>query len=206
MTYARIGMYTVKPGTLDALLKKAEAELAPMTLQQPGFRRLLAVRTGEDSLVTLTVWEDKEQAEQAAERLSGWSGWGGAEMGASLIKVENHVGEITNASTPRGEAARYGRVAVWRFNAGTDLATLTQRVRAEWIPLAEAQSGFIQHGIIQTGERDVVSITAYASKEQATAPTGDSAAWIQKNLMPSVASVERSEGAIVWDVRPEQGR
>lgn len=127
-------------------------------------------------------------------------------MGPSLVKVENHVGEITNASTPCGAAARYARIAVWRFNAGTDLATLTQRVKAEWIPLAEAQPGFVQHGIIQTGERDVISITAFASKGQATAPTGDSVAWIQKNLMPSVASVERSEGALVWDVRPEQGR
>ena len=145
------------------------------------------MRTGEDSLLSLTVWEDKEQAEQAAERLSGWVR---AEMGSAALKIENHVGEITNASTPRGEAARYARIAVWRFNPGTDLATLTQRVKTEWIPLAEAQPGFVQHGIVQTSERDVVSITAYASKEQATAP-----------LMPSVASVERSEGALVWDVR-----
>ena len=202
MTYARIGMYTVKPGTLDAILNKAEAEIVPMTRQQPGFRRYFTIRTGEDSLFSLTVWEDKEQAEQAAERLSSWVR---AEMGPSLVKVENHVGEITNASAPRGETAGYARVAVWRFNAGTDLATLTQRVKAEWIPLAEAQPGFVQHGIIQMGERDVISITAFASKRQAAAPTGDSAAWIQKNLMPSVASVERSEGALVWDVRREQG-
>ncbi len=203
MTYARIGMYTVKSGTLDDILKKAETELVPMTRQYPGFRRNFAVRTGEDSLVTVTGWEAKEQAEQAAERLSGWVR---AEMGPSLVKIENHIGEITIASTPRDEVAKYARIAVWRFNPGTDLATLTQRVRAEWIPLAEAQPGFTQHGIIQTGERDVVSITAYASKEQATAPTGESAAWIEKNLMPSVASVERSEGAIVWDVRAAQSR
>jgi len=203
MTYARIGMYTTKPGTLDAILKKAKTELVPMTRQQPGFRRYFTIRTGEDSLVSVSVWEDKEQAEQAAEHLSGWVR---AEMGPSLIKIENHVGEVTIASTPRGEAAKYARVAVWRFNSGMDLATMTQRVKTEWIPLAEAQPGFVQHGIIQIGERDVVSINAYASKEQATAPMGDSAAWIQENLMPSVASVERTEGALVWDVRPEQGR
>ncbi len=145
MTYARIGMYTVKPGTLDAILKKAEAELVPQTRQQPGFRRYLAVRTGEDTLVSLTVWEDKEQAEQAAERLSGWVR---AEMGSAALTVENHVGEITNATTPRSETAGYVGVAVWRFNPGTDLAALTQRVKAEWIPLAEAQPGFVQHGII----------------------------------------------------------
>ncbi|MGI8690207.1 MAG: antibiotic biosynthesis monooxygenase family protein [Thermomicrobiales bacterium] len=203
MAYARIGMYTVKPGTLDAILEKAEAELVPQTRQQTGFRRYFTIRTGEDSLVSLTVWEDKEQAEQAAERLSGWVR---AEVGPSLVKAEDHVGAITNASTPRGEAARYARVAVWRFNSGTDLATLTQRVKAEWIPLAEAQPGFVQHGIIQMGERDVVSVTAFASKEQATAPAGDSAAWIQENLMPSVASVERSEGAIVWDAWAAQSQ
>ncbi len=203
MTYARIGMYTAKPGTLDAILKKAETELVPQTRQQPGFRRYFTIRTGEDSLFSLTVWEDKAQAEQAAERLSGWVR---AEMGPSLIKVENHVGEITIASTPRGEAAGYARIGVWRFKSGTDIAALTQRVKTEWIPLAEVQPGFVQSGTIQIGERDVVSINAYASKGQATAPTGDSAAWIQENLMPSVASVERSEGALVWDTRAAQSQ
>jgi len=126
MTYARIGMYTVKPGTLDAILKKAEAELVPQTQQQPGFRRYFTIRTGEDSLVSVTVWEDKAQAEQAAERLSGWVR---AEMGSSLVKAENHVGEITIASTPRGGAAKYARIGVWHFNPGTDLVTLTERVK-----------------------------------------------------------------------------
>ncbi len=198
MTYARIGMYTVKPGTLDAILKKAEAELVPMKRQQPGFRRYFAIRTGDDSLVSVSVWEDKAQAEQAAERLSGWVR---AEMGSSLVKAENHVGEITIASTPRGGAAKYARIGVWHFNPGTDLVTLTERVKTEWVPLAEALPGFVQTGTVEIGERDMVSINAYASQEQATAPTGDSASWIQENLMPSVASVERSEGAIVWDVR-----
>ncbi len=72
MAYARAGFYTAKPGALDDLLVKAEAELVPQTRQQPGFLRYFTVRTGDDALASVTVWQSKEQAEQAVERLSGW--------------------------------------------------------------------------------------------------------------------------------------
>ncbi|MDQ2786541.1 MAG: antibiotic biosynthesis monooxygenase [Chloroflexota bacterium] len=197
MAYARIGMYTVKPGTLDAILTKAEAELVPQTRQQPGFRRYFSVRTGEDSLVSVTIWEDKEQAEQAAERLSGWVR---AEMGPSLVKVENQVGELTVSSVPSGEIHGYARIAVWQFKPGAADA-LTERVKAEMLPLMEGEPGFIGYGVARTGELSGVSVTAFASQEQSQAAAEKIAVWVREHAAASIASVERSEGAIVWGVR-----
>lgn len=195
MTYARIGMYTVKPGTLDAILKKAE--LVPQTQQQPGFRRYFTIRTGEDSLFSLTVWEDKEQAEQAAERLSGWVR---AEMGPSLVKVDNHVGEMVVSSVPGSDISGYALVRLLRFKPGTGDA-VAEQVRAEIVPQMEWEPGFAGYGMARTGPDSAISVSVHTTKEQAQAAGERTAAWVREYVGSSVESVERSEGAIVWDVR-----
>jgi heme-degrading monooxygenase HmoA len=200
MTYARIGMYTAKPGTLDDILKKAEAELVPMTRQQPGFRRYFTVRTGEDSLVSVTAWETKEQAEQAAEQLSSWVR---TEMGPAVLKVENQVGEVQITRFPSGDApgyTGYARVAVWQFKPGTADA-LAERAKVGMVPLMEREPGFTGYGAVRTGENSAVTVTAFASREQAQAAGEKTGVWVREHAMSSAESVERSEGEIVWSVR-----
>lgn len=200
MAYARIGMYTTKPGTLDGILQKAEAELVPMTRQQPGFRRYFTVRTGDDSLVSVTAWETKEQAEQAAERLSGWVR---TEMGPAALKVENQVGEVLVTRFPAGDATGYtgyARVAIWQFKPGTADA-LAQRVQAEMVPIMEREPGFTGYGVARTGENSAVTVTTFASQEQAQAAGEKTGAWVREHAASAVESVERSEGPIVWSVR-----
>jgi hypothetical protein len=194
MTYARVGLYTVTPGTLDGILTKAEAELVPQTRQQPGFLRYFTVRTGEDSLVSVTIWADKEQAERAAERLSGWVR---AEMGPSLINVENHVGEMV-VSRILGDSDRgYARVALWRFTPGTADA-VTEQLRTEGLPLMEREPGFVGYGGARTGENSAVSVATYTTREEAQAAGEKAAAWAREQIGASIASVERQEGEIIW--------
>jgi quinol monooxygenase YgiN len=200
MAYARIGMYTTKPGTLDDILKKAEAELVPMTRQQPGFRRYFTVRTGEDTLVSATGWETKEQAERAAEQLSTWVR---TEMGPAALKVENQVGEILISHLPSGNTTGYtgyARVAVWQFKPGTADA-LAERVKTEMVPLLEREPGFTGYGAVRTGENSAVTITAFASQEQAHAAGEKTGVWVREHAASSVESVERSEGPIIWSVQ-----
>lgn len=199
MAYARVGLYTVKPGTLDTILTKAQAELVPQTRQQPGFLLYFTVRTGEDSLVSVTVWQNEEQAERAAERLSTWVR---DEMGPSLTNVENHVGEMVVSSVPSGEINGYARVALWRFTPGTADA-VAARVRTELVPQMEREPGFAGYGAARTGEDSAISVSAHATKEQAQAAGERAAAWVREQVGPSIASVERHEGEIVWHVRAE---
>jgi quinol monooxygenase YgiN len=70
--HARIGLYQVKPGTLDASLAKARAELLPKMREQEGLRRYTVITTGPDSFVSLSGWDTRAQAEQAEKTLSGW--------------------------------------------------------------------------------------------------------------------------------------
>jgi len=199
MVYARAGFYTTKPGTLDDVLKKAEAELVPMNRQQPGFRSYFLIRTGPDSVVSVTSWESKEQADAAAERLSAWVR---QEMGPSLEKVENHVGEVIISNVPPNFMTGYGRVAVWRFKPGM-ADTLSAKVRDGLVPLMVRQPGFTGYGVARTGQDSAVSVTGFASEAQAQAAAQETGAWVQERAMSSVESVERSEGEILWSVRAE---
>jgi heme-degrading monooxygenase HmoA len=199
MAYARIGLYTAKPDTLDGILTRAEAELVPQTRQQPGFLRFFTVRTGEDSLVSVTVWQNKEQAEQAADRLSGWVH---TEMGPSLMKVGNHVGEMIISNVPSGEITGYARVALWQFAPGTADA-VAERVRTELVPQMEREPGFAGYGAARTGEDRAISVHAFATDAQAHAAGEKAAAWVREQIGPSIASVERHEGEIVWHMRAD---
>jgi heme-degrading monooxygenase HmoA len=199
MAYARIGLYTVKPDTLDGILTRAAAELVPQTRQQPGFLRFFTIRTGEDSLVSVTVWQSKEQAEQAAERHSSW---GRAAMGASLVKVDNHVGEMIISNVPSGEITGYARVGLWQFAPGTADA-VAERVGTELVPQMERESGFAGYGAARSGEDSAISVHIFATDAQAHAAGEKAAAWVREQIGPAIASVERHEGEIVWHVRAD---
>ncbi len=199
MVYARVGIYTAEAGTLDGILAKAEAELVPQTRQQPGFLRYFAVRTGADALVSVTIWQGKEQAERAAERLSGWVR---AEMGPSLLDVENHVGEMVASRMLDNADRGYARVALWQFAPGTADAA-AERVRTEGLPQMEREPGFVGYGAARTGADSAISVATFTTHEQATAAGEKAAAWARERIGPSIVSVDRREGEIVWYVRAE---
>jgi len=197
MAYARVALYTVRPGTLDGILTKAEAELVPQMRQQPGFRRNFTVRTGADTLVAVTVWDDEARAKQADEHLSAWAR---TEMGPSLVTFDNHMGELVISSVPTGEISGYARVALWRFQPGT-ADSVAERVRNEMLPQMEREPGFVGYGAARTGSDSAISVSVSASREQSRAAAERIAPWLSDQLGASIASVERHEGEIVWGVR-----
>src|SRR4051812_45213808 len=59
MRHARVAVYKVKPGTVDEVLRKAEAGMLPVFQEQPGFVSYGAIKTGEDACISLTIWESR---------------------------------------------------------------------------------------------------------------------------------------------------
>lgn len=197
MPYARIARYTTQSGTLDAILHKAEAELVPMTRQQPGFQGYALVRTGPDACISITSWESEEEAQQAGDRLAGWVR---QEMGPSLEHVESHIGEVTVGQGDWPETGQYGLVNFWRFNQ--DGRAVAERVRDELVPLIARRHGFVGYMAVMTGDRSGVVCTAYRTQADAEQPAGAAfAGWIETQVQPITESVERHAGELVWGVR-----
>jgi heme-degrading monooxygenase HmoA len=197
--HARIGFYTAQPGDLDHVLERARDEVIPMLELEPGFRRYTIVRTGPDSLVSLTGWETHEEAYLAARRLSAWV----AEvMGQTLLSVENQIAEVVHHTEAGRAAPRYARLARFQFKEGRADA-LRRQVEAELVPLIQRQPGFVRYVVFQTGPESVIAYTAFASKEQSDAAAGATRSWVEQHVAADIASVDRYAGEVVWAVRKD---
>src|SRR5947209_366382 len=155
--HARIGFYTAKSGDLDHVLERARDEVIPMLESEAGFRRYTTVRTGPDTLASITGWDTHEQAEMAARRLSAWV----AEvMGPTLTSVENHVAEVISLTESSADAPVYGRVMDMQFKPGK-AQEVAAKARVEFIPALQRQPGFIRHVAFRPGPDRTITFAAF---------------------------------------------
>jgi heme-degrading monooxygenase HmoA len=92
MQHSRIAILKFRAGAADEALAKGQTGLLPIFHSQPGFVAYGAVKTGDDSGVTISVWETRELAQAAAETSAGWV----QNNIASLVEsVQNLVGDVS---------------------------------------------------------------------------------------------------------------
>jgi heme-degrading monooxygenase HmoA len=196
--HARVGIYQVKPGTLDASLEKARAELLPRMREQPGLSRYTVVRTGPDSFVSLSRWETREQAEQADKTLSGWVK---ENMGPTVVSIHSHLGEamFTHGQTAPDKTPKYGVVRVQ--TPKPDAPDLTEKIRTEFNPIFERQPGFNMRTSITADDGTRISYTGWDSKEAWEKAEPTVRAWGEAHIRPHMSKVEVHEGEVVWAVR-----
>ncbi len=196
--HARVGIYQVKPGTLDEALEKARNELLPRMREQPGLSRYTVVRTGPDSFVSLSRWETRAQAERAEHTLSGWVR---ENMGPSVVSMRSHIGEatFTHGQSAPDRTPTYGVVRVQ--TPKPDAPDLTEKMRTEFGPLFERQAGFNMRTNIAADDGTRISYTGWDSKEAWERAEPTVSAWGEANVRPHMSTMEVHEGEVVWAVR-----
>jgi heme-degrading monooxygenase HmoA len=197
-TYARIGFYTAKPGTLDEVLDRARKELVPMMQAEPGFRRYTVVRTGPASIVSLSGWDTREQAEAAATNLSAWVR---EVMGASVLSVANHIAEVLSVTEASTAPPVYGRVTDGQFQPGK-AEEIRARAQTDFLPQLRQQPGFIRHVAFRPGPDRTITFMAFASREQLEAAEEATRSW-REYVTPLATSTQRHAGEVVWAVRKD---
>jgi heme-degrading monooxygenase HmoA len=95
--HARVVMYTFKPGTIDALIKQAEAGLLPIFRKHAGFRSYQVIKTGPDTGISLSTWQSEADA-KAAVKLG--ADWVKANMAKDVISAETKVGTVSFSHRP----------------------------------------------------------------------------------------------------------
>lgn len=89
--YTRIAIVSLKPGTADEALRRAETGLLPLYRTQPGFVAYSVAKTGDKSLISFSIWQQREQAEKAIQIGDSWV----KEHAHDLVEsMQNHVGEL----------------------------------------------------------------------------------------------------------------
>ena len=95
MQYARIAVYKAKPGstlTADETIRRSQTGMLPIFRNQPGFVSYGIVKTGPDSVISISFWQSRRQAEAAVQLAASWAKDNVAEMSES---VQNYVGELS---------------------------------------------------------------------------------------------------------------
>lgn len=196
--HARVGIYQVKPGTLDASLEKARAELLPKMREQPGLSRYTVVRTGPDSFVSLSHWKTRAQAEQADRTLSGWVK---EHMGPTVVSMESHIGEatFTHGQSAPDKTTKYEVVRV--MTPKPDAPDVAERVRTEFMPLFAQQPGFNMYTNIATDDGKRISYAGWDSKEAWEQAQPTLSKWGEANVTAHMADARTHQGEIAWAVR-----
>jgi len=65
--YASVRRYTMGAGSMDALMHRVDQEFAPAISQEPGFVAYFALDTGESTVETISVFQDKSSADGSNE-------------------------------------------------------------------------------------------------------------------------------------------
>jgi heme-degrading monooxygenase HmoA len=70
--FATIRKYQGKQGTINDVAQQVQHEFVPLLSSQPGFVSYTAIHTGNDSVVSVSVFQDKAAAEAANKVAAAW--------------------------------------------------------------------------------------------------------------------------------------
>src|SRR5436305_569389 len=94
MQFVRIAVYQVKPGTVtvDETINRYQAGMLPIYRNQPVFIGYGIVKTGEDTVISISFWQSQQQAEDAIQVAASWAK---DNLAGLTSTVQNYVGELS---------------------------------------------------------------------------------------------------------------
>lgn len=72
MRYARLATYELVKGTFPELTDVAEKGILPLFAKEPGFVNYGLVDAGDHTVVSISIWETREQAQKSATMAATW--------------------------------------------------------------------------------------------------------------------------------------
>lgn len=80
---------------------------------------------------------------------------------------------------------------------------LTEKVRAEFLPLFSRQPGFNVRATIRTDEEKVITFSGWDFKEALEQAEPHLARWAEQHILPHMSNIEVHKGEVAWNVRKE---
>lgn len=102
MASARVTIVKLTDSRMGEVLERVGREMVPVFRGQPGFITYQGIKTGEDSGLTVSVWETKEQADESAATAGAWIR---ENLAGTVASAETHVGDIVFSASREPAAA-----------------------------------------------------------------------------------------------------
>ena len=78
--YVAVRRYKVKAGSMDELARRAQEGFVPLILQSPGLVAYYGAASGNDSLFTVSIFQDQAGADASTKLAADWVGQNLAEF------------------------------------------------------------------------------------------------------------------------------
>jgi hypothetical protein len=196
MSHARVAVYTFRSGSVDGHIAKGRAELPSLMLAQPGVIRYGVLRSGPDTLVSLSLFDSAEHAVAASKVMLTWVD---RNIRGDIQDVQSMMGDVvvSDQATPPVSAS-YGRVALY---SGANAAEAGRRAQESLIPQLRALEGYVRYTLVDTGSGTGVVYSGWQTRAQAEASAEISAAWRKEQGITSVLTATHI-GEFLWTAAP----
>ncbi|MEA2171525.1 MAG: hypothetical protein QOF76_4825 [Solirubrobacteraceae bacterium] len=103
--YASIRTYRAAPGSADALLHRVDRDFAEALAGEPGFVAYQAIDTGNDMVMTISIFQRADQAEASADLAAEWVAEALADFNITRVGVIDGVVKVSRAHAEMLEPA-----------------------------------------------------------------------------------------------------
>ena len=104
--YASLRTYRIASGSVDAVMRRVDRDFAAALSQEPGFVAYHAIDTGNDMVMTISLFRDREQAEASNELAAQWVAEALSEFSVTRVGVIAGEAMVSRASAEILEPAR----------------------------------------------------------------------------------------------------
>src|SRR5687768_13078920 len=183
MAYTVIRRYTVEPGNVDEIVRRAEQGFIPMVSRAPGFITYRLVRTEDGDLITVSTFETRAQGEESVESAAGWVRENLGPLAPTPPEVVG--GQVLVRHVDAAEQPRFG--VMRRYRNVRNLGEGARRVEAGLVPILSRQPGFASYALLDTGDGGAISLSAFRDRDVAERSSEEVRAWVQQNLADVVS-------------------
>ena len=177
--YTVIRDYHTDPKNVDKIVDRAREGFVPLVKQAPGFVGYAIVDAGGGHAFTVSTFQDKAGADESVRLAASW-------VKDNLASLLPNSPQITAGETRVRKAnpqakATHGVMRRYKTDPAK-VDEIVRRVETGFLPLISGVAGFGRYSIVDAGNGEVISLTAFDSEAAAAESTRLAASWVKDNL------------------------
>ena len=103
--YASLRTYRIGSGSVDAVMRRVDRDFAEALSQEPGFVAYHAIDTGNEMVMTISLFHDREQAEVSNDLAAQWVADELSDLNVTRVGVIGGDATVSRASAEILETA-----------------------------------------------------------------------------------------------------
>lgn len=177
--YTVIRQYRADPSAVDQVVERAREGFVPLIKKSPGFVGYAILDAGGGQAISISTFQDKAGADESVRLAASWV----KENFAALLPNPPQITAGETRIRKVNPQARPTHGVMRRYKTDPSrVAEIVRRGEEGFVPLISGVSGFGRFSVVDAGNGDVISLTAFDSEAAAAESTRLAADWVKENL------------------------